>query len=330
MATKSSAINIPVISRLFLALLFSVLFIFSPWCQLEVGRNPDVQNYLRRIDNILHNRDTIVDDMSLLQYLLHEPVWGYIQTFIGEFFYDPLDGLEIISFFSIFIYSFFLFGRINVFVASFFLFNPMIIDLVMAQIRSAFAMALLLIALMVSNKLLRLIILITIAMIHSLTSIFFIVYVVAKILESKKSKFTYSHKQLGMAALFFGLILSVVLGAGGDMLLGAVGDRRADDHGETTSFVYLIYWMVLAVALPFIPRYNNNYKECWTQYYSITLLSLPLLMAVFGANGVRFVPLSFPIFLYSLSMYTTRVKMVLITSLFSYQLIQYFYWLKIF
>jgi hypothetical protein len=315
-----------IIFRIILALLFSGIFIFSPGSQSVLEKNPDVENYLRRIDNILHNRDTIVDDEDLLEYLSHEPIWGHIQELIGEFFYDPIDGLQLISFFSIFIYSFFLFRRINLLLASTFLFNPMVVDLVMAQVRSAFAVALLLIALMIKNRLFGLIMLIMVSMIHSVVFIIFIVYTLANYLESNENRF--SHKQLGLAALFFAIIISVVFGAGREEVLGAVGDRRADIEESTSSISYLSYWMLLAVVMPFIPRHNNKFKEYWIEYYSIIMLALPFLMAIFGANGARFIPLSFPIFLYSLSIYTTQTKKLLITSLFIYQLIQYFYWVK--
>lgn len=147
-------------------------------------------------------------------------------------------------------------------------------------------------------------------------------------MELNRNSFTY--KQLGIAALFFGLVLSLILGAGREVVLGAVGDRRAEPGDNRISFLYLSYWMLLAIALaqPFIQRFNDSFREYWTNYYSIVMLALPFLMAIFGTHSTRFVPLSFPIVLYSMSTYTIRIRALLIATLFTYQIVQYHYWLK--
>jgi hypothetical protein len=326
---KIKAVDIrKVVFNILLAIPFSLLFIYSPLSQSVLEENPDVANYLIRINNILHNSDTILDDMDLLQYLSNEPVWGYILTLIGDYFYNPLEGLQLISFFSIFIFSFFLFERVNLLLAAVFLFNPMIVDLINAQIRSAFAMALLLVALMIKNRLLSIVILIVTSMIHSVTYIIFMVYIIANFIDSYKNRFT--HKQLGMIALFVGVILSVILGAGKDNILSSVGDRRVNENvGTGSSIAYLTYWILLSLVMPFIPKNNKLSKESWTEYYAIIMLMLPFLMAIFGTNGTRFIPLSFPFFLYAISTYVVRKKIWLIGSLFFYQIIQYLYWYHI-
>ncbi|MDD5462879.1 MAG: hypothetical protein PHG00_14825 [Methylococcales bacterium] len=330
MSNKLRVNHTSVILRFFFALLFSLLFISAPWNQLVLKTNGDVEQYLMRIGNLLAGTDTDVDSMGLITYLFSEPVWRYILILIGETFNKPIDGLILVSFCVIFIYAFFLCGRVNLFLASFFLFNPMINDLVMAQVRSALAMALFLVALMINNKLIRLLVIAIASMIHTLTFVFFLVYIVANFIEFKRD--CYNYKKSGIAALFFGIVLASFMGGGKAFLLSVTGDRRfAPDYDVVPiSFLYLSYWMLLAlvIALPSIQRFDNGFKDYWTSYYSIIMLTLPFVMGLFGGNSVRFVALCFPILLYSMTLHKTPVKASLIGSMFVYQIIQYLYWVR--
>lgn len=319
----------PLIFRGFFALLFSWLFIYAPWSQMALESN-DVPRYLLRIDLLLNESDTNVDDLSLSEFIKSEPLWRYILIYIGDLFDKPIDGLQLVSFCTIFIYAFFLYGRINLFLASLFLFNPMVIDLVISQIRSAFAMALFLVALMIQNRLIRLIVIAIASLIHTITFVLFLVYIFSKLLELNRNRFTY--KLLGIAALFFGLVLAIILAGGKEMLAGATGDRRFGPGEVQVSFIYLSFWMLLAIALalPFIQRYDETLREYWTNYYAIVMLALPFLMGIFGVNSVRFAALCFPILLYSMSTYTVPVRALFLASLFAYQIVQYYFWLQTF
>jgi hypothetical protein len=321
----------PIIYRLVFALLFSWLFISSPWGQMVQEQNPDVKEYLARIEHLLTGSDLDVDSMSLFQYLLHEPIWRYILILIGENFHKPIEGLMLISFSTILVYAFFLCGRVNLFLISFFLFNPVVVDLVMAQVRSAFAMAIFLIALTIKTRALKLIVIGMASMIHTVVSIFFIIYLVAKYLESKKDN--YNYRILGIQAFICGVVFAIIMGGGKGFLFSITGDRRFAPSYEDTqiSLVYLSYWILLALVLaqPSIQRLGESFKEYWTSYFVIIMFTLPFVMGIFNTNGIRFVPLSFPIFLYSMTSYTAQVRSSIFVSLFAYQIIQYLYWLKI-
>jgi len=278
-----------------------------------------------RIKNLLSGNDTDLESMGFLQYLTHEPVWRYILMLIGERLDNPANALLFISFFSIFIYAFFLFGRVNLFLASFFLYNPMIVDLVMAQVRSAFAVALLLIALMMKNRMLGLVLVAMVTMVHTITFLHLMIYMFSKFMELNKLRVTY--KQNVIVTFFFALVLSVILGGGRKIVLGAVGDRRADELMVSSSFIYLVYWILLALVLLLLQK-HKNIREYWIDYYSVVMLALPFLMAIFGAASTRLIPLSLPIVLYSITARTALVRIPLLASLFAYQIVQYYYWLN--
>src|SRR5438034_3381089 len=92
-----------------LASLFGLLFVFFPWSKIQrVSHNPDIDQYLIRIYLILMGYDTQVKDMSLLTLVFSEPIWASMLVLIGIYFDEPYNGLLLISFFCIFIYTFFL------------------------------------------------------------------------------------------------------------------------------------------------------------------------------------------------------------------------------
>ena len=319
----------PVILRIIFALLFSFIYIFSPLCQMVLEDNPDIKEYLLIIDSLLIGTHTDIEEGTFLEYLLNEPLWLYIMTLIGEFFYRPMDGLILVSFFCTTVITFFLCGRVNLFLASFFLYNPLVVDLLMAQVRSAFAASLCLIALMINKRLISLILVLIAFSVHSSMFIVFGVYSIAKFLESKRNSSNY--KQLGITALFFGLVLGNTFGGGRAFLQDVTGDRRftPPDPEHQSSLLFVSYWMLLAIALalPFIQRYDDKIREYWTSYYSIVILSIPFITTFYTMETIRFIPLCFPILLYSMYTYTAPVRALLMGSMFVYQLVHYTYYI---
>lgn len=318
--------KVGLIPRILLGFLFGLIFVYSPLNLCNITTSYDIASYLVRIDNLIKGNDTVVDDMDLIQYMSNEPLWRSILIFIGDNFKKPIDAVQLISLFSISVYAFFLIGRVNFFVMFAFLFNPLVVNLITAQVRSALAMAIILLALSVKNRAVALSMLAVASLIHTVTYMIFIIYLASKFLESKSDKYT--HKKLGFLAFFFGVTMSFILGAGKEVILGAIGDRRAEQVDEPVSITYLVYWVLMAFVLPFISKRNNNPEKCWAEYYSIIMLLVPFFMAVFGTDGTRFLALNFTIILYAISTYTLRVRIAMMSCLFCYQIVQYWYWIQ--
>jgi hypothetical protein len=187
-------------------------------------------------------------------------------------------------------------------------------------------MAFILLTLSVKNRIVACCMLAVISLIHTVTYMIFLVYMVSKFLESKSDKYT--HKQLGLFAFAFGMTMSFVLGAGKELILGAVGDRRAEQIDDPVSITYLTYWVLMAFTLPFIAKRNNDPSKCWAEYYSIIMLLMPFFMSIFGTDGTRFLALNFTIILYAISTYTLRVRIAMMSCLFFYEIVQYWYWIQ--
>lgn len=308
-----------------LILLFSWIYVFFPWTEF-VGVNPDTFNYLNDIKNLLIQGDAGSSGMNVFQWVFSEPLWRSILILVGNCFHDPFNGLRFISFVCIFTFTLFLFMRIrNYFLVLFFLLNPLVVDLVMFQTRSALAVALCLGALMVRIRPLILILIVMASLIHSAIFVILGVYLYARFLEKNENRFDY--KWLSLFSLVFAAVLSVVLGPGRESILGAMGDRRAIYDTDMNSFLYLGFWLLLAVILSVAHRRNSSTK-CRAEYYSIVMLSLPFFMRMLSVNGVRFIALSFPFILYAILRSVTPFRELLISSLFIYQSVQYVYWLR--
>jgi len=270
--------------------------------------------------------DTQVKDMSLLTLVFSEPIWASMLVLIGIYFDEPYNGLLLISFFCIFIYTFFLSKKINIVFAFFFLLNPLLVDLVMGQVRSAFAMALFLVAVMEKRRIFSLFLLIVSSLIHSAIFLILAIYILAKIFERMHGRLDY--KLIGLFMILLGLIVAILLSRGREVILGAVGDRRAEYDDPTNSVLYVSYWMLLAITLMFT-KPCKGLKNYWGDYISIVMLTIPFFMTLFSTNGVRFAALALPFVYYSIFRRATPIREVLIGSLFCYQIIQYIYWVKV-
>jgi len=307
------------------ALLFSLAYVYSPWPTI-VGESKftDFEAYLSNIDALINDAADDLDGVGLVQIILSEPLWRFILLSIGSVLDTPANGLSFVSLLCIFVYSLFLFSRINIFLASVFLLNPLVIDLVLSQIRSALAMALCLAALMIMSRLLGLILLIAASLIHTATFSIVATYFAAKILSKMQKTTGYNNSVV--VAWVLALLAAVLLSYGRETILGAVGDRRAEyDVGAGTVF-YVAYWALLTLALSFT-RGRYRYVDEWMNYYSIIMLSVPFFMTLFSTNGLRFLALSFPAMLCALFARASPIREILIGSLFCYQLLQYAYWL---
>ena len=310
----------------YIAILYSFIFINLPFIPLIQKQNQDIENYVIRIIH-LTTQDT--DIINFYDWISNEPIWTYILEWISISFNAPENGLLFISFCSLIIVNVYLLKRINLLLHTIFLFNPIIIDLFIAQIRSGFAASICLIALMVNNKWLILLLLVIASLIHKVTLFLFFIYIISKFLDAKGNKFELIKPDI--LALFFSLLLSITLYSNGYNLLDATNDRRAENvFSETNSFSYLIFWLLLSIGLSLFTKKNQKSIEYWMHYYSIIMLSLPLFLGIFNINGMRFIALSFTIILVTISRTNIKIKPHFFIGLFAHQVIQYIYWLKTF
>src|SRR5206468_1077617 len=99
------------------------------WSKMLGVAHADIDQYLIRIYLIQMGSDTQLNEVSLLTLAFSEPIWTSMLALVGIYFDEPNNGLLLISFFCIFIFTFFLSKKINIVLAFFFLLNPLVVDL---------------------------------------------------------------------------------------------------------------------------------------------------------------------------------------------------------
>src|SRR5690606_2458326 len=120
-------------------------------------------------------------------------------------------------------------------------------DFALSQLRLAFAIALLLIALGTRYRLLRALLVIAALFIHSSIPIFIGLFVVVKYVERHGQEWPYHRLAILAGLVCSSLVFAIVFGL--DAILLALGDRRAFLYSETfgsDSILYTSFWMGMA------------------------------------------------------------------------------------
>ena len=138
---------------LLVSIIFSYIFVFIiPWTNWVYFI--DIDFYMDRVAVLFAYGlagDT-TKDFTGIYFLFSEALWYFILIQLPFLFNDVQNGLSFISFISLLVYSFYTFRHANIFISFILLLNPIFIDLIMSQIRIAFAFAILLLAYMLIKK----------------------------------------------------------------------------------------------------------------------------------------------------------------------------------
>lgn len=301
----------------------ATLYILIPWESMS-GRPKfaDLDNYLDAIGLVASVQG--FQSGSGLAWLFAEPGWTLVLLPIALFADDPQRALLGISWLCAIAFLWFMHRRAGAALSLIVMFNPLVIDLLFSQVRSASAMALLLIALGSRSRLLKSVLIVYACTVHSVILILLGCYVVAVILErstSLRGRFIRGAICIGIA-----LILAWTLSYGREALFLAIGDRRAEYDVDPGSVLFVSFWMCWALAAT--STHSRMYRAPWhwSEGFVVMLLSLAFFMAVFSTNGVRFVSLALPLLACSLNLVRPTLRTVAATALLGYQAIQFSYW----
>jgi hypothetical protein len=256
-----------------------------------------------------------------ISWLFTEPIWKYIIIAIGFAFDDYRLALYIISIIIVFLYSIFLFKRVEYYIGMIFLFNPMFIDLVMAQIRSAFAFALLLLAYDLSSKRWATVVAIISFLIHASMPLFIVIY----FLLSKLNK-AVTPKKYYLFTIFTALLFAIFMRYGIDILLTLIGDRHAGykDVIAGASLSYSIIWFTIGIIVAIFATFKNE-KERIIAGYAITMTSFFFFSSIMGNFAQRYVALTIPLIIISVGYLPKHYKQGTYVLFFMYILLMFKY-----
>ena len=305
--------------------MFGLLYVFIPWDSLSTGsRFADIDNYVASVEVLASKGDVGFSDLGFVGIFFAEPAWQLILFFISAAFEDPRRGLLIISWFCIVVYAAHMIRSGLHWAVFLFLLNPLVVDLVMSQTRSALAVALLLIASKIEQRYFRLFLAALATAVHSVVLILLAGYWISKMIRGSTGLL--SERQKGILAFVVALVFAFMLTSFRALILGSVGDRRAELDVRSGSILYLAFWMLIAIGLMIAGKRDSG-RDGWQKYFCILMLSLPFFMGIFSTQGVRFIALSFPILICVLYFQGSYARWPILGLVATYQLVQYIYWL---
>jgi hypothetical protein len=277
-----------------LSLGLSVNFTSFPWELISGNGFPDRENTLLTISS-LAGSDTGPLEMgfpSIFYIFFSEWLWQALLLFTVIFFDDPINGILLISFVSVFMITFILAKHTSFLYAIVLFLSPTAIDLFISQSRSALALALFMTALICRKFYWRYLLLALAFFIHNLVWILFSVFLVSRFLLNLK--FLTRQNKL-WAAFFLGLAISVALKVFLMDILVLLGDRRAfQDASEGTSIAFVFWWMVLSLMIVSLSRLGRTRINDHYIILGIVLLALFVFSGLLGRGEIRYLALSLP------------------------------------
>ena len=278
----------------FFSLFYAILVTYIiPWSTIYHGDFLDIENYITRIEYLHRGGNEAVH--TGISWFFSEPLWKYIIIAIGFIFDDYRLAIYLVSIIIVFLYSIFLFKRVDYYIGMIFLFNPMFIDLVMAQVRSAFAFALLLLAYDLSSKRWTLVVAFMAVLIHASMPLFILIY----FLLSKLNQ-TVTPKKYYLITIFTAFLFALFMRYGIDILLTLIGDRHAgyEDVIAGASISYSIIWFTIGIVVAIFATFENE-DERIIAGYAITMTSFFFFSSLMGNFAQRYVALTIPLIIIS-------------------------------
>lgn len=311
-----------------LSFLYAYAFVFFiPWVEIYGSELIDIYSYLERM-TYLHEGGREVEYYGI-QWLLREPIWKWIIIFLGDTFTDHRLALYLISFITVFIYTSFLLKRVEFYIAMILLINPMMVDLFLAQLRSAFAFSLVLIAYDLASKesvskYFPIVILIIAAFIHASMPIFYAFYFLLYHFNSRIKDYKYY-----FISLVFGVVLAIFMKYGFGIILTILDDRHAgfDKYIAGSSVAYSISWAIIAVIIGTFGDFSDKAKRV-TVAYAIMIMSFFFFSSVLDIFASRYVALIMPFIIIAIGYLPKHIKQGTYLFLLLYNIYSFKYWLE--
>jgi len=206
--------------------------------------------------------------------------------------------------------------------------NPLVIDFAFSQYRLALAISILGAAYLLHGRYRTISFVLVLAslFIHSGTTLFILIYAAVWVANWLSVRF-----QAGCSAVFLmlfavGAFISLLIGPLREILLSAIGDRRAEYHDMSSSLLYSLFWIALL-----IPFYLNRRYLVTLDYarYALVIASIVFVNVFHGGYSTRFLAAAFPCLVSTILSLNGAMK-IMVTALFiAYAMLQWLYWLRI-
>ncbi len=316
------------LSGIFFSVIFAVLIVAGPWEAIRGDEFADLVNYRTRIYELYdYGMRYFVWEDTLLGWLRYEFLWFRTLAFVAENNIHPDIFIAAIAGASAFLTHSFLRKYLGVFLAAVVLLNPITIDLLSSQIRSAIAFSLFLAIVSWQPKArfswLKPVLFLPLPFIHTGLLLILGLYTGA-IIVAHSRRFSPQLKVAGTVVAGFVLAAAIVFLL--PSVIEVTEDRRDISQYGLKSAAYLSYWILCACAL--IVSVNQELAKRWEYFFALIIcLSAPLLELA-GLPGFRFVALAIPVIFAALAGLRGIVLHGLIFATLLYQCLLILYWIQ--
>ena len=305
------------------AFLYAVIIVVTPWDILQGAELVDRASYL---NNLAVNLPVweIYADQGWIFIALQEFLWDFIIRSFSWLSGSDNAALSMVTFFLSYVISRFVLIRSTSLITFILLLNPVLIELVSSQLRLALAFSLILIFYNRGGYLFRVGVLLMVMLIHTASILIIAVLWYAQFI---------TRAFRGQSAAFFivaivvpVLIFAGLLGPGRELVLGAIGDRRAEYVVDAVGVGFTSVWILyLTVAL----YHGKKSFESSSTVVAFFFVLLFLLLNAMGAYGLRFLTVAYPHFIVSTNYFNGYYKILFLLVFLNFQLLQWLYFIKI-
>lgn len=313
------------ITNIIFSFCLALIVALIPWEVIRSTEYRDLSAYINYINNY-ENRIYWFDYSTLTSKISYEWGWHYFVDLLNNKL--GFSGKYVLLVVSLFILNvtFLLISSTKNKRTCFLVLNPIYIDFAYSQVRSAFAVAIIILSIMAfrRNKLLSLIILIPAFFIHTASFVFVFIFYSAfltnKYLKSQNKKF--------LIAVFVGLISSIITGPYMSVLLGLIEDRREDYKDLSSPIIYMSFWIIL--FLFFLIKFLSGKIKNLDNYYfylSISILSMIFINVFLSGYSSRFLAAAMPFLILTISDLRGKYESLVVIGYIFFAIILWIFWL---
>lgn len=310
------------------AFFFAFLISIVPWNDLRSIPYYDRGVYVNYIDNV-PNKINWFDFDGFITKISYEWLWHKILQFCTEVMnLNSTIILFSVSFIILFFAILFVIFREKNYWSAAFLFNPLFIDFVASQSRLAFTMAIIFIAyyLRKRNNIIYIPLLLTTPFIHTSSVLFiFLIGVAIYLEESKVMDKYFQGPGKTTIAMLAGLIVGIVTGPLMSIILGSLGDRRAEDYDMSSPIMHLAFYLILTPYF-LLKGYFEKSKKDFTFYIVIMIFMIVCLNTIFSGYPSRFIAATFPFFICALLSLKGKENTIVWLSYIVYTILLWVFW----
>ena len=319
-------------SNLSVILLCSVVFAlfvaFAPWEAIRGDEFADLVNYTTRIYLLRdYGKNYFVWENSILGWLQFEYLWFSMLAWFADMDVAPIVFIKSITLISAFLTYRFLSLYIGVGWSFVVLTNPITIDLLSSQIRSAFAFALFLLAvsLRTGTKIdwLKYPLFICLPFIHSGMHLLLLIYF-SCVAMAHRDWFRPSTKTV--ITVIVAIVTSVFIALYLPAVAEIAEDRRALSQYASKSAAYLSFWVLFAGAL--VISYSKENSRHWEYYFAMSICILGPLVELMNTPGFRFVALGIPVLFAAIIYLRGVVRDGVLLASPLYSILLFYYWVR--